>query len=121
MPGATSITCDQSEGRCVEATATMFNGYVSEPTVDTFNATFAPDAVSYENDYPRCAHYNVRIDLKLNKVFAVRERKPNLKNEVCQKMEQRIEMTLGDGYQRNDNPLGDHFVPMIRVIAWFSR
>lgn len=121
VPGATSITCDQSEGKCVEATASLLNGYVSEPTVDTFDATFAPDAVTYENDNPTCARYSVRIDLRLKKVFAVRERKANPENEMCRNMEPRIEMTLGDGYQRDANPLGDHFVPIIRAIAAFTR
>lgn len=121
VPGATSITCNETEGRCIEATASVFNGYVSEPTIDAFNATFGPDAIVYKNDDPRCARYDVRIDLRLKKVFAVRERKSNPKNEMCQKLEQRIEMTLDDGYQRNDEPLGDHFVPVIRLFGWLFR
>jgi hypothetical protein len=118
VPGATSIICDQSEGQCIEVAASIFNGYLNEPNVDIFDATFGQNAVTYENNDPRCVRYNVRIDLKLKKVFAVRERKPNVDNEICKNSESRIEMTLGDGYQREENQLNDHFVPLLRLIAW---
>jgi hypothetical protein len=49
--------------------------YVYAPQLDWFDATFAADAVTYENNVPECARYSVRIDLKLSKAFAVRERK----------------------------------------------
>lgn len=120
VPGATSITCYRDKGFCIEATATMFDGYVNEPSVDTIRATFSPDAVTYENDNPQCARYNVRIDLNLKKVFAVRHRKPNPPSGLCQNMERRIEMTLGDGYQEADSHIGEHFLPIIQAVAWLS-
>ncbi len=119
LPGATSIQCDEEKAQCVEATASMFDGYVSDPDVSTYDAKFTTDQISYENADPICARYNVRVDLKLKKVFAVRERKPfNPKFPQCKNLEPRIEMTLADGYQRDEEPFGTHFVPMLRSIGW---
>lgn len=124
VPAAVVIECDRARGECDEMVATAMNGYVGEPTLDRFNATFTPDAVSYENDLPECARYSVRIDLKLKKVFAVRERKPNPTNVNCRNFEPKIEMTLGNGYQPSDNNVSEHFVPLfaslVTVLRWFS-
>ncbi|UYY59868.1 hypothetical protein [Sphingomonas sp. S2-65] len=117
MPSAVVIECWEEQRECLEVTAHVNDGYLSEPVVDRFDATFAADAVSYENDNPDCAKYAVRIDLKLKKVIAVRDRKDNPKNEMCSKLEPRIEMTLGDGYQRNDKPFEGHFVPVIAGLV----
>lgn len=121
MPGATLIQCDEQKGQCVETTSTLFNGYVTPPEVTTFDAKFSPEAVNYENDLPECARYSVRIDLKLKKVFALRERVKNPKNPNCASLERRIEMTLGDGFVRGENPLGDHFVPILRGLVGIAQ
>lgn len=118
VPGATLIECNREKGECVEATASAFNDYLSAPTVDTYRATFFPAAINYENDDPVCAHYSVRIDLQLKKVFAVRERKSLSQNEMCKNLERKIEMTLANGYQADEQPFKGHFVPLIRSIVW---
>jgi hypothetical protein len=118
LPGATLIQCDEERAQCVEATASMFDGYVSDPDVNTYDAKFTPDAINYENEGPICARYSVRLDLKLKKVFAVRERKPlDPKFPQCRNLEQRMEMTLGDGYQKEEDPTRGHFVPVIKLLA----
>lgn len=121
VPSAVNIECSQERGECLEVVANMMDGYLGSPEVDRFDATFGSDAVSYENDNPDCAKYRVRIDLKLKKVIAVRERKDNPKNEMCAKLEPRIEMTLGDGYQRNEDPTAGHFVPLIDALGFVLR
>jgi hypothetical protein len=70
----------------------MSEQYVYTPEIDWFDAQFSGDAVSYENDRPDCARYSVRLDLKMQKVFAVRDRKENLSNANCANLEPRIEM-----------------------------
>jgi hypothetical protein len=121
IPSATVIDCDANREECVEATADMSGGYLGAPTLDRFVATFSPDAVSYENANPICSHYHVRIDLKLKKVFAVRDLIEGAKSPLCHDRERRVEMTLGDGYQPSDNPFGDHWVPMLRSIRAMLR
>lgn len=91
--------------------------YVYAPEIDWFDARFSPDAVSYENDRPDCARYSVRLDLKMQKVFAVRDRKENPSNPNCANLERRIEMQLGDGFESSRSQLGGHFVPIIGAIA----
>lgn len=95
----------------------MFDGYLLQPDVSTYSATFTPEAINYQNDDPQCARYSVRVDLKLKKVFALRERKDMPDNEMCRQLERRVEMTLGKGYQPNAKPFGDHWVPLMRVAA----
>ena len=114
MPGATVIECRELESRCIEATARMIDGFVGEPIVDDFEAKFTPEAITYENDTPGCVRYSVTLDFKLKKVFAVRERKQGVDLPGCSIVEDRMEMTLGDGYQKGEDPMGDNFVPIIR-------
>ena len=95
----------------------MSGRYVFAPQVERFEAKFAPDAVTYENDIPACAKYAVRIDLQLKKVFAVRDRKEAVTNPMCANLEDRIELQLGDGYSASDDPLADHFVPLLSGIT----
>lgn len=52
---------------------------LNEPTVVRFDARCSLEAVSYENGNPDCARYSVRIDLRLKKVIAVRDRKDGRK------------------------------------------
>ncbi len=116
VPGATKITCWQNERKCYEVSYGFLNGYVGEPSLDVFDAKFSDDAVTYENDNPKCARYAVRIDLKLKKVIATRDRKENPAEGTCQNMERRIEMTLGDGFVFTHLE-AEHFLPIFWLIA----
>ena len=113
MPGATRIECDQTRLECLEANANLFNGYLAGPYVDRYIATFTAEAINYENESPGCVRYRVRIDLKLTRVFAVRERKEGSGSDVCNYLERRVEMSLGDGYVSRAGLLADHWVPFI--------
>jgi hypothetical protein len=97
----------------------MINGlYVSAPDITNYDATFTPDGITYENDFPICVHYSTRIDLKLNKVFAVRERKQGVKGpgtDACSKLEDRLEMQLGDGFDPARDKI-DHIVPLMQIV-----
>ena len=115
-PGATIIHCRSDQGTCQEVTTSINNGYVSKPELDVYPATFTTDQVSYTNDDPDCARYSVRIDLKLRKVFAVRERKNDVSTQ-CSSLERRIEMTLGSGYQHDDKYFSRHFLPLVWLLT----
>lgn len=117
VPGTVTIECQRETGRCLEASVMVSKQYVYAPEIDWFDARFSPDAVSYENDRPDCARYSVRLDLKMQKVFAVRDRKENPSNPNCANLERRIEMQLGDGFESSRSQLGGHFVPIIGAIA----
>lgn len=116
VPTTVTIDCRRELGKCVEATTTMSELYVYAPQLDWFDATFTADAVTYENDVPACARYSVRIDLKLSKAFAVRERKSVPANPECAKLEPRVEMQMADGYDSGKNPAAGHFVPISAAI-----
>lgn len=116
VPSIVTIDCRRELGKCVEATTTMSELYVYAPQLDWFDATFAADAVTYENDVPECARYSVRIDLKLSKAFAVRERKSAPANPECAKLEPRVEMQMADGYDSAKNPADGHLVPVFAAI-----
>lgn len=122
LPGATAIECQQDSGQCVEANISLYNGYWNEPDITTYDARFTSDAISYENDDPLCARYSVRVDLKLEKVFAVRERKPiAAQRPECKTLEPRIEMTLGNGVVEDESGLGGHFVPLLSAVVWLVK
>jgi hypothetical protein len=116
VPTTVTIDCRRELRKCVEATTTMSELYVYAPQLDWFNATFGADAVTYENDVPECARYSVRIDLKLKKAFAVRERKTAPSNPECAKLEPRVEMQMADGYDSGKNPAAGHIVPIFAAI-----
>jgi hypothetical protein len=116
MPAVVTIDCRQDLGRCVEASTIISNEYVYSPEIDWFDARFGDDAITYENDVPNCARYLVRIDLKLKKTFAVRERKDNPANPTCAKLEPRVEMQLGEPYEQSADPSNGHFVPFFWLI-----
>jgi hypothetical protein len=117
VPGTVTIECQRETGRCLEASVMVSEQYVYAPEIDWFDARFLPDAVSYENDLPDCARYSVRLDLKMQKVFAVRDRKENPSNPNCANLERRIEMQLGDGFEPDRDSLDGHFVPIIQGLA----
>lgn len=116
VPGTVTIECQQETGRCLEASVMVNEEFVYAPEIDWFNAQFSRDAVTYENDIPNCVRYSVRIDLKLQKAFAVRERKNNPSNLNCANLERRIEMQLGDGFDPSRDSTKGHFVPFLRLI-----
>lgn len=116
MPALVTINCRRDLGRCVEASTVVSDEYVYAPELDWFDARFDDDAVTYENDNPDCARYAVRIDLKLKKTFAVRERKNNPGNPNCANLEPRVDMQLGDPYERNNDAGKGHFVPIFSLI-----
>ena len=111
-----NIECYRDRGECIEASTMMRGIYVYAPEIDRFAASFTDGAVTYENDIPDCAKYSVRIDLRMERVFAVRERKENPTNPNCAQLERRIDMQLSDSYQSSD-PLEGHFVPLFYVIS----
>jgi hypothetical protein len=115
------IECWSEKGICLEAYANAREGFVYAPNIDWFDAKFTPEAVTYENSVPACANYSVRIDLKLKKVFAVRDKKPDAKDDLCAPLEKRIEMQLADGYEPTTEPLKGHFVPVLSLIVWAVR
>lgn len=118
MPVLVRIECDKDRGDCIEVTVNVDENTVWSPDIGTFKAQFGPDAITYENKSPRCVDYTVRIDLKLQKVLAVRERKANVSD--CPKMEQRIEMQLADAWDLSENNLEGHFVPILSALRWVA-
>jgi hypothetical protein len=115
VPVAVRIECDRERGQCTEATVNVFDNSVSAPVVERFDARFTPDAISYENNSPICVHYSTRIDLRLEKVISVRQRTAD-KSEICNTMEQRVEMQLADGWDSTDDGLKGHFVPVLSLL-----
>lgn len=117
VPASVTIQCWEERGQCHEATANMFDGKsLMPPEIDTFDAKFGPDAVTYENDDPICAKYSVRIDLKLEKVIAVRDRKADAKGEMCANLEPHIEMMLVSATDIKFDPLKGHFLPLFQIL-----
>ena len=117
VPTVVTIECERVTGSNLEASANRTDRYVYAPELDKFDASFAADSVTYGNNVPDCARYSVRIDLKMEKVFAVRERKSNLGNPRCSSLEPRVEMQLSDGYDLGNDPLEGPFVPILRILA----
>ena len=118
-PGTVTINCDQELQRCDHAWVGIREKYVSAPELNWYNAKFEPESISYENLSAICVKYTIRIDLKLKKVFSVRERKLNTSEPRCNNLENRIEMQLSDGLGIEDKPQKGHFVPLIDLAAAF--
>jgi hypothetical protein len=116
VPTAVRIECYQDRGECTEVSVNVHDNSVWSPDMETFKAQFAADAITYENQSPTCVHYTIRIDRRLKKVIGVRERTED-KREECQRLEQRIEMQLGDGWEVSPNSLKGHFVPLFSLLA----
>lgn len=110
-----TIECWQNEGKCHEASVMAWDRSVSSPEMSTYDAKFTDDAVTYTNNDASCVAYSVRIDLKLKKVFGTREVKPDATDPNCARLERRIEMTFGNGYDLPD-ATRDHFLPVLWVL-----
>lgn len=121
VPTAVTIRCDKAQGTCIEAMTSMNERYVHAPDVTIFDAKFAPEGITYENDFPTCAHYTVRIDLKLKKAFHVRTKKTNVKEPQCANLERRIESQLTDGHDLKENSMEGHFVPLFQLIRLLEK
>lgn len=117
VPTSVRIQCDQGRGECTEVSVHVDENTVWSPDVETFQAQFGPDAITYENNSPTCVHYSIRIDLRLKKVIGVRERTAD-KSDLCKPLEQRIEMQLADGWDLSENTMEGHFVPVFQAIRW---
>ena len=122
VPTAVTIQCMSDKGQCVESSTHTNENWVFAPDISTYDARFTPDAISYQNDDPLCVTYSVRIDLKLKKVFAVREKRPNAPAEHCQAIvERRIEMQLGDARGPGPEAIDDHFVPLLSLLIGITK
>lgn len=125
IPGVVTIVCRKETGQCVEASVSSFSGkYFGSPELDWFDANFAADTVSYENDSALCARYAVRIDLTQKRAFATREKKPGSKDVTgapCEILEDRVAMELGDGLSANPTPFQGHYVPLLQFTQAIFR
>lgn len=124
VPGTVTIECRQDSGQCLEASTMVSKEYVYAPELSWFDATFAPDSVSYVNDLPDCAIYSVRIDLTMKKAFAVRQKKERVTDSTCALLEDRIEMQIADGYDTHTaehDPFEESFVPILSLIRAFAK
>ncbi|WP_448661730.1 hypothetical protein ACG3SL_13760 [Sphingomonas sp. CJ20] len=117
MPATVTIQCVRERSECVEAAVRVLGTYVSAPDVNIYPATFTKDSISYESAHHLCVTYSTRIDLKLQKVFAVRDKKANATEPLCRPTEARVEMQLGNGFDADREPLKSHFVPLISAFA----
>ena len=116
IPNVTSIQCNRTDQTCRMTDVTAYNGYVSEPTTSVYNATFTPDSASFADSDPVCVTTSYRIDVKLKKAFEVRDKKSGVADKGCTGMESRIEGQLGDGWQKSDESLDGHFVPIFSLL-----
>lgn len=117
VPSLVNIDCREDTGRCVEASTTVWDNHVNMPDLDYYAAKFTPAAVLFESNLPTCVKYSIRIDLKLKKVFALRERKMDITDPYCNTIERRIEMQLAEPSEPNAKPSKGHFVPLLDMIV----
>ena len=87
--------------------------WVFEPNIQTFDARFTSDSITFADESAACVTLKFRVDFAMKKVNAIREKKVNPdKGFPCDKMEDRLDLTLADsGYDTPD--IGEHFVPLI--------
>lgn len=121
VPSSVLIECRREEARCYEVSYSVNGNYAGSPELSIYPATWTAGQISYENDDPVCVRYSVRIDLKLEKVFAVRERKAKPDAAMaglmdCSKTEARMEMTLTNGYLPHPDVAKGHFLPMFSLF-----
>ncbi len=121
-PQLVKFQCDESRKECIGAGAMDFDGTVMHPEIDIFTATFSDGIISFTDDAPVCVFTHYRIDTKLEKAFAVREKRKNPEKPLlgsCDNMENRVEMTLGSSLDLPErSPTEGHFVPIASVLFW---
>ena len=122
VPQLVRFQCDEARKECIGAGVMDLDGTVMPPNIDRFPATFSDGIISFSDDAPVCAVYQYRIDTKLNKAFAVREKRKNPEKPLigsCDTLEDRIEMMLGGGLDLPEKlPTEGHFVPIASVLFW---
>lgn len=125
LPGTVKIECfNSAEPMCIEASATYFDGSRSAPIfIELFTTTeFTDSAVTYENDNPGCAKYTVRLDLVQKRVTATRVKKATPELPDCDKLEERVAMELGSGFDHmSDGWMDNHFLPIFNANRAISR
>lgn len=119
IPVSIRIQCAEALGECTQAAVTVYKNVVDSPTIKTFKANFSPDLITYQ-DAGVCATSITRIDLKLKRVFSVREMTKN-PNAECAGLERRIESQLADGWRDSDFSTAGHFVPLVDAIRWLTQ
>jgi len=119
LPGAATITCYEDQARCYEVSYSVFRDHVGAPELNIFDAKFSQDAVIYENVIPGCARYSVRIDLRLEKTFAVRDRDNKPSNPNCAAFEPKVQMTLENSWGEY-RPEQAHFLPVASLLRALS-
>ncbi|MBJ7441542.1 hypothetical protein EPO44_18475 [bacterium] len=112
-PTVIKIECEQSRGSCTMVDTHMNELWVFEPNIQTFDARFTSDSITFADESAACVTLKFRVDFAMKKVNAIREKKVNPdKGFPCDKMEDRLDLTLADsGYDTPD--IGEHFVPLI--------
>jgi hypothetical protein len=111
------IRCRLDEHRCTEAGYTVKGRRIGPPEFGEFPAQLMDDTVTYINNYPACARYVVRIDLKQRKTFASVERKPLVHDRNCSKTEPKVDLVLASPFESVD-PMKAHFVPIFSVLRF---
>lgn len=115
-PTVIKIECEQSKGTCTMVDTHMSELYVFEPNVSSFEARFSPDSITFDDNNAKCATLKFNIDLRLKKVNAMREQKPDtVKDEMCSKMEKRLDLTLADS-SHSSLDMEKHFVPVLSAL-----
>lgn len=125
IPSVVNLQCDAEKGECIAASQTLSsNSQIPAPEIEQFPATFTVDAISFSDSSSGCADYSYRIDLKLKKVFSVREKKAHpepLLPGMCDKLEPRIEMTLADSkFATRESFTKDRFLPILNGVSWLG-
>jgi hypothetical protein len=114
-PSYIKIDCWESEKRCILASISAHGNFITDPDISRFSANFTADSVTYRDEAPVCVTYEVRIDLRLQKVFATRVTKGAAPTDLCAHYEKRMELTLGNGFEMYDATKG-HFLPVLSAV-----
>ncbi len=122
VPQLVRFQCDESRKECIGAATMDLSGTVMHPEIDRFHATFSDGIISFTDDAPVCVVTKYRIDTRLEKAFAVREKRKNPDKPLlgsCDTLEERMEMTLGSSRDLPQKlPTEGHFVPIASVLFW---
>jgi hypothetical protein len=121
----TAIECRKRLGVCIESNVNLFPETVMAPNISIHEANFAEDAITWTDDFPWCVRYEVRIDLKSEKIFSERHKK-SLTNEdraetpeidkICSTAENFVAMELKKSSYKNSETENEHFVPFLSLL-----